>query len=314
MSDVFDIIKQGFTPKQYVVGEWLAKGEMAMIFAGRGVGKTYIALLLAHSIACRNDFLCWPTKGKGVMYFDGEMGKEAISRRLKMMDDSTQTANGLVKDKIFIQSYQDCAMEMMWNLSDPNQQKLYDECIEKSGCDVVIIDNINTCHHLMDNRDNEMSAWIRIQKWAVRQKGLGRCLIFIHHAGKSGMQLGTSQKENIQDYIIELKKSRIVSSKGTNGIEWHVDKSRDVAPDALSDMFLEYHITESDGFYIRHSPLNDAKKREVKRLVTDGFTKPQIAEKLNIPKWLVTEYIKDEDDKIMPDRFYDGDDVNESPF
>src|SRR5690606_22821709 len=70
-------------------------------------------------------------------------------------------------------------------------------------CDLVIVDNISTlCHQ---GKENEAESWIPMQEWALKLRRLGISVLFIHHAGKSGQQRGTSKREDILDTIIKLK-------------------------------------------------------------------------------------------------------------
>lgn len=292
MADIVDLIINGFKSKEYIVGEWLAKGEMLMVFAGRGVGKTYISLKLGHSIASGGNFLGYSTKQTRVVYFDGEMGNSAIARRMKTIDSTQSNSRGLEKGMFCVHSFEDCPMEQMWNLADFSHQKLYDQVIEKSKAEVIIIDNINTCHNLKGSTDSDMNAWIRIQTWAIKKRSEGKLIIFVHHAGKSGAQLGTSQRENILDLIIELRKSRVDSQLGFNGIEWHVSKVRDLPPDKLKDMYIEYNVG-LDGMEIYYSNLKEKRHAQARKWALGGFTKAQVSERLNMPKWEVEQAIKE---------------------
>ena len=53
-----------------------------MVYAPRGVGKTWIALSIAHSIACGGEFLCRRAPNpRRVLYIDGEMPAAVLQER-----------------------------------------------------------------------------------------------------------------------------------------------------------------------------------------------------------------------------------------
>jgi len=288
MVDVVKRIKQGFEETEYIVGKWLARGEMVLIFADRGVGKTYITLLLAHSLACGVDFLGHPTKRLRIIYFDGEMGSRAICIRLMKIDNRPDTKTGLVTNRFSSHSHNECDGSIMWNLSDPVHQKWYDREIEKSQADVVIIDNLASCSRNINSKDNEFDQWMRIEPWAIKKREQGINVIFVHHSGKSGTQRGTSQKENPLDYMIHLKESRIKSTPGYTGFEMIFTKTRDVHKDDVPSIYGEFTL-DDNSFYINHSKLEDKKAEEAQRLIGSGLSKPEVADKLGLPKLKVSE-------------------------
>lgn len=66
-----------------------------MIYAPRGVGKTFIALGIANAVVNGTSFLKWQAnKPRGVLYLDGEMPAPQMQERLKMMlkTDSEQAS------------------------------------------------------------------------------------------------------------------------------------------------------------------------------------------------------------------------------
>ena len=54
-----------------------------MIYAPRGIGKTHVALGVAHAVASGGAFLRWhAVKPRGVLYIDGEMPANMMQERL----------------------------------------------------------------------------------------------------------------------------------------------------------------------------------------------------------------------------------------
>jgi AAA domain len=61
-------------PRRPLLAEWLCEGDYGIIYAPRGVGKTWLAQLIAKAISTGSSIGAWlaasPAK---VLYFDGEM-------------------------------------------------------------------------------------------------------------------------------------------------------------------------------------------------------------------------------------------------
>ena len=54
-----ELLTAKFPPRTLMLAPWLPDQGLAMIFAPRGVGKTWIALSITHAIAAGAEFLRW---------------------------------------------------------------------------------------------------------------------------------------------------------------------------------------------------------------------------------------------------------------
>ena len=72
-----DLMSQDIPPREYVLGEWMPKDSFGMIYAPRGLGKSWFCMALGVSIAQgQKIFLGWEVNEKhSVLYIDGEMAK-----------------------------------------------------------------------------------------------------------------------------------------------------------------------------------------------------------------------------------------------
>lgn len=288
--DIVKKIRAGIKPKEYLIGNWLAKGELILLFADRGVGKTYTSLHMSHCLACGNNFLGYPTKRVRVVYFDGEMGIDALSRRLAKIDNNPYTENGLVIDRYFTHCFDEDDKNIMWNLSSYEGQEKYNKVINDTKADVIFIDNLNTCSTRIDSRDNDFEIWNRIQEWAIKKRKEGKTVVFVHHAGKSGEQLGTSQRENIMDYVIKLERSNLQGRDGYAKINFIFTKTRDVGEEEANNKFIEYALNE-EAFQLHFESLDEKKIKEVKRLNFDNRKILEIADRVKLPVWKVQDII-----------------------
>ena len=53
------LLSAKFPPRSLMLAPWLPEKGLAMIYSPRGVGKTWIALSIAHAIASGGELLCW---------------------------------------------------------------------------------------------------------------------------------------------------------------------------------------------------------------------------------------------------------------
>src|SRR5262249_3923318 len=74
VRDMQEFATLALPPRCHVLKPVLPEKGLAMLFAPRGVGKTYVALAMAYAIATAGRFLRWSAPAcRSVLYVDGEM-------------------------------------------------------------------------------------------------------------------------------------------------------------------------------------------------------------------------------------------------
>ena len=70
-----DLIESEIPPRKFITASWMPQDSIGMVFAPRGVGKTWFCMALAVAISeGQKQFLGWETHEKHrVLYVDGEM-------------------------------------------------------------------------------------------------------------------------------------------------------------------------------------------------------------------------------------------------
>jgi hypothetical protein len=193
-----ELLSRIFPPRSLMLSPWLPDKGLAMIFAPRGVGKTWIALSIAHAIAAGGDFLRWraPTPRR-VVYLDGEMPAVALQERYA----AVVAASGMDAPRTnFRLVAADIQQDGLPDLADVGAQRFYDSAI--ADAELIIVDNFSTIARGL--RENEADSFGPVQSWLLAQRMASRSVLAIHHAGKGGGQRGTSRKEDVLDSIISL--------------------------------------------------------------------------------------------------------------
>jgi len=165
---------------------WLPEKGLAMVFAQRGIGKTWFAQQIALCVAGGSSFLRWHCpKPRSVLFIDGEMPLSELQARFKSLSASS-SAKQLreLPLEILAADFQELGIP---DLASEEGQNQLEPFIDKA--DLVVVDSISTL--VRSGKENEAESWVPIQNWGLRQRAKGKTILFIHHAGKSGAQRGS---------------------------------------------------------------------------------------------------------------------------
>jgi hypothetical protein len=218
--NVCALLEKEFPPRETILKPWLPEKGLAMIFAERGIGKTWIAMNICYAVAGGGSFLGWDAeRPRRVVYIDGEMPAAVIQERFSRI--VANAAFYLPEDNLQIISA-DLQPDGLPNLADPNAQQFYDDAIRDA--ELICVDNLSTVCRVL--KENEADSFGPVQEWLLRQRAAGKSVISVHHAGKTGAQRGTSRKEDVLDTVIELRRPPGYDASEGARFEIHFSKSR----------------------------------------------------------------------------------------
>lgn len=200
--DIDDLASREYAPLTYVLDPWLTLPSLSILWAWRGVGKTWVALSIAHAAATAGEFLGWKApKAYRVVYIDGELGARTVVERMFRVDASAKQS--VVGKNLRVVTYEDAPNKIIWNLAHPAEQSTYTKIVEDA--DLIVIDNIaTTVRQAGRGLQTDVETWASVQSWAIARRSEGKSILFIDHAAKAGHQRGTSTKEDVVDTIISL--------------------------------------------------------------------------------------------------------------
>ena len=261
-------------PLKKLWGTWLQEKSLMMVYATRGIGKSYFVQRLAFTLAAGESFLKFKTEKCKVALIDGELPFEDLHERFKQIIREIGSSESL--DNVKVLTRRELGYE--WNLGRKENQLQLWRAIK--DCDVIILDNLMTLAPIVDGRDSDVSQWQRIQGFLIGIRDIGKSVIIVHHSGKSGEQHGTSQRENIMDTIIALY--QLPQQASGLRFELKFTKTRRFFGKDAEPLCLSME-TKLDGRTSWHwDSMEDYKRRQIVTLQDAGLSKKQIQEELRI--------------------------------
>ena len=281
--DAFDFMSLELPPRENILAPWLPCQGLAMIYAPRGVGKTYVTLSIAYAVTSGASVFGWQAdKPRGVLYIDGEMPASVLQERLAKISFSNNQEPAAPL-RFYTPDLQETPR--MINLAGADDQMELQGHLE--GIELIIVDTISTL--CKAGRENEGESWLPIQTWALQQRAARRSVLFIHHAGKNGEQRGTSRREDVLDTVISLKHpGDYTPDRGAN-FEVHFEKSRGIYGDATKPFEAQLTQLPDDKLQWLTKPLEESTVDKVAKLINEGVPQHEIADMLKITKGSVSK-------------------------
>ncbi|MBQ7738094.1 MAG: AAA family ATPase [Desulfovibrionaceae bacterium] len=198
--DAVDFINMNLPPKDPILEGLVYTQDLIEIFAARGVGKTLFSMQVGIHIAAGRDFLKWKNTGaKKVLYIDGEMPGGLLQSRIKQALEYGHINEDDIRGRFKILTPDLHGTQL--NLAQNANQLLIDSDVE--WADVIMLDSFLTLFSY--GKINDYESCIPLNDYLKSLRTRNKIVIFIHHAGKGGAQLGSVGKEIILDTVIQLK-------------------------------------------------------------------------------------------------------------
>ena len=251
---------------------------IGIMYAPRGIGKTFAALSVAVAVASGGAVFNWRAPmPKKVLYVDGEMPAIAMQTRLAAL------VGGMAIPPLALENLNlitpDLQSRPIPDLSTVGGQAALEPYLK--GVDMVVLDNIATL--CRTGKENESQSWQTMQAWLLELRRRGITVLLIHHAGKSGDQRGTSAREDIMDTVISLRRPREYSMAEGARFEVHLTKARAIVGDDAKP-FEANLVTEGNALHWQIKVLEDVELEVLKRLLNEGYSIRDCAEEMGKSK------------------------------
>ena len=276
--DMGEFLSMSIPERGYLLSPILPVQGIGIMYAPRGIGKTFAALSVAVAVASGGAVFNWRAPmPKRTLYVDGEMPATSMQSRLAALVSGMSVPPHTLKNMALITpDLQPCPMP---DVSTASGQAMLEPFLK--GVDMVVLDNIATL--CRTGKENESQSWQTMQAWLLELRRRGMTVLLIHHAGKSGDQRGTSAREDIMDTVISLRRPREYSMAEGARFEVHLTKARGILGDDAKP-FEANLVTEGNVLHWQVRELEDVELDELKRLLREGYSIRDCAEEMGKSK------------------------------
>jgi AAA domain/IclR helix-turn-helix domain len=268
------LLQAKFPPRSLMLSPWLPEKGLAMVFASRGIGKTWFALSIAHAVASGSAFLSWQApRPRRVLYIDGEMPAATLQARYA---EVIGASNADSPPQNFRLVASDIQPDGLPDLADPDAQRFFDAAI--ADAELIVVDNLSTIARGL--RENEADSFGPVQAWLLSRRAAGRSVLVVHHAGKGGAQRGTSRKEDTLDTVISL--TRPPGYVATEGARFEVRFSKNRG--FWGEDAEPFEARFSSGCWLTSEIVADDSDEALIAMRGAGLSVRDIAERSGLPK------------------------------
>lgn len=274
---IAELLALDLPAREYVLRPIIPNRGLAMLYAPRGAGKTFLALSLGVAVASADKALRWTADApRRVLYIDGEMPLETLQQRLSLVIAGSNATLDPANFTLLAADHQEFGLP---DLSSTDGQSQIEPFL--NGVDLLILDNLSTL--VRAGRENESESWIVVQEWFLRLRRRGIAVLMVHHAGKGGNQRGTSKREDVLDTVIALRRPGNYDPSQGARFEVHLEKARGLAGDEAKAFEATLEVTEERAMWTCRD-LEDVKLRQAADLFRDGLSVREVAAEMEISK------------------------------
>jgi len=276
-----DFLSMALPERDYLLHPVIPTQGIVIMFAPRGIGKTFAALSAALAVAGGLSVFSWRApKANRVLYVDGEMPALAMQERLSALALGMAAPAHAMKNLAILTP--DMQPRPMPDLATVAGQMALEPFLE--GINMLVLDNLATLART--GKENESQSWQPMQSWLLDLRRRGLAVLLIHHAGKSGDQRGTSAREDIMDTVISLRRPRQYSMAEGARFEVHLTKARGIVGDDAKP--FEVHLKAEDNIlHWEVQELEDVEMEQLKSLLADGMSIRDCADEMGMSKSVI---------------------------
>ncbi len=241
-----------------ILSPWLRAGELGMIHANAGVGKTLVAQTLA--IIAASGTSAFLTKGAGVpvLYIDGEMSAKEFQNRSRIISESLEVDPiGLPLVSALVASCPIDELEDFPFLDEPEGRDWVVSFVRENGIRFVVIDNIRCLARVED--ENSAAAFADFNSFLSQLAALSCAVLTVHHDNRHGSYSGStalltplsiclhlratsaSQANNASFEVLTTKNRNGISCEFTQGFSAELtSRGWDIETEAVSGVMEQF--------------------------------------------------------------------------
>jgi hypothetical protein len=276
-----ELLAMQIKPREMVLAPFLPSQGLAELYSERGVGKTHVGLGIAYAVSTGGKFLRWTApKPRGVLYIDGEMPASTLREWLSATVAGAELVDGGIGPaplRIITPDLQDGPMP---DLATAAGQAAVEPFLD--GIELLILDNLSAL--CLTGEENEGDDWVPMQSWFLSLRRRGITVLFLHHAGKSGAQRGTSRREDQLDTVIKLTHPSDYSAEEGLRAEVHFGKTRGFYGDDAKPFEVRLQVGEHGESVWAVRNIEDVALVRAGELFSAGESVREVAEALGISR------------------------------
>lgn len=282
-----DFLSRNIPERETLLSPFFKAGDYGLIFAPRGVGKSWLSLMLAKALSSGsmmgNHYQAMNISK--VLYLDSEMDVFDLQQRCLTLGINSDHFHVMNHEILFAESKDKLSM----NLADPLQQEaILQHCVE-TGVETLILDNLSTAFRGL--KENDADSWEIVSPWLLDLRRRGIAVVLVAHAGRNGNIRGTSRREDMAHWILSLDEVDICDeADGVHQFKTKFTKCRNVP---LSDTpSLLWTMTPDDGQMLVTTQTMDLYDQFIE-LVQGGMSSAtELADELGIGKGTISKWAK----------------------
>ncbi|MGB1611643.1 MAG: AAA family ATPase, partial [Flavobacteriaceae bacterium] len=269
-------------------------GDLWMLFGPPGSGKSLVSQYMAICLSAGYDFAHYhigqPHK---VLLLDAEMNPRSLQTRFESMthgifagEPQRDELLKRVNENFVIVSHYD-QPEGLAPLNTPEGREWYLDLVERVQPDFIIWDNLLNLTAFEDNNSAEEFV-ATINPLLLKMRAENRVVWMLHHAGKSGKQLGSVSKEILLDGVISINvKEDEDSDDGLLGLDtadyetnfiWRFEKGRHIYGYDVADINWRY----GNGLLTKEKTDRESRIEIVAKMKREGMSNRQISKELGV--------------------------------
>ena len=182
-----------------LLDNWFKAGDTGFIYGKRGLGKSWLALLIGRALVEGGQCGPWSAPHACcVLYVDGEMSADDLRSRNSALREKQGELMFLSHQVLFDRTRKALC------LSDAAQQTELTKLCETMKIDVLILDNVACLFRGIE--ENSADDWRdQIENWLLDLRRRGIAVVIVAHAGRNTATMrGTSKREDAAFWIIRL--------------------------------------------------------------------------------------------------------------
>jgi putative DNA primase/helicase len=272
-----DFLRLDIPAREMLLDPILPERSLAMLYAPRGLGKSWLALSMGLAVASGTSLLRWSApRQRNVLFIDGEMPLVSLQERLKAIAVPFGTAIPNDGFRILAADQIDGGINLSTEAGQAALQPLLEDV------DLLILDNLSTL--CATTSESASDAWVPMQNWLLKLRRRGIAVLLVHHAGTNGRQRGTSRREDALDTVVALRRPEDYSSEQGARFEIHFEKLRNRVEGNGAAPFEASVENVGNGICWSSSDLKPPLLMQAAELFGEGMTVREVATNLRISK------------------------------